>query len=194
MISTLIIRCVIILVNKTRDGSTDEAWGLLDIREAQILGQIERRRVRYSDEFDEEGNPIPLRRHHAAMTTPWPSRSTACTRPSSSVPAVPGGRPTRSNSPPRAGWPGGTPSVSTPPAATSRQPSSRRPIISAYRRPPRPPETQSPGSPRNPGRFTRFEREPGSGTQLLALFVGAHQVAKRPTDGPFVKCHLCRDS
>ena len=48
-----------------RNGSTDEAWRLLDIREAQILGQIERRRVRYSDEFDEEGNPIPLRRHHA---------------------------------------------------------------------------------------------------------------------------------
>jgi DNA polymerase III epsilon subunit-like protein len=48
-----------------RNGSTDEAWRLLDIREAQILGQIERQRVRYSDEFDDDGNPIPLRRHQA---------------------------------------------------------------------------------------------------------------------------------
>lgn len=51
-----------------RNGSTDEAWRLLAIREAQILGQIERRRVRYSDEFDEDGNPIPLRRHQAERT------------------------------------------------------------------------------------------------------------------------------
>ena len=48
-----------------RNGSTDEAWRLLDIREAQILGQLERRRVRYSDAFDEDGNPVLIRRHHA---------------------------------------------------------------------------------------------------------------------------------
>lgn len=49
-----------------RTGSTDEAWSLLEIRAAQIAGQIERRRVRYSDQVDEDGNLIPLRRHHPA--------------------------------------------------------------------------------------------------------------------------------
>lgn len=47
-----------------RGGNTDDAWRLLEIREAQILGQIERRRVRYSDLVDEDGNPIPKRRHN----------------------------------------------------------------------------------------------------------------------------------
>lgn len=49
-----------------RAGNTDEAWRLLEIRGAQIDGQIERRRVRFSDQVDEDGNPIPLRRHHPA--------------------------------------------------------------------------------------------------------------------------------
>ena len=49
-------------------------------------------------------------------------------------------------------WPGGTPSGSTPPAATSRRPSSRPPTITGYRRP-RPPETQSLEPPPNPVRF-----------------------------------------
>lgn len=44
--------------------NTDEAWRLLDIREHELLGQLERRRVRYSDELDEDGNRIPIRRHH----------------------------------------------------------------------------------------------------------------------------------
>ena len=39
----------------------------------------------------------------------------------------------------------------------------------------------------NTGEVPSDEREHGSGTQQLALFVGTHQVAKRPTDGPFVK-------
>lgn len=47
-----------------RNGSTDEAWRLLAIREASIEGQLERRRVRYGDQVDENGQPIPLRRHH----------------------------------------------------------------------------------------------------------------------------------
>ena len=65
----------------------------------------------------------------------------------------PGGRSRRSSSRPPSGSISGTPAGSTRPAATSRRPSSRRPTISAYRRPPRPPETQSPESPRNPVRF-----------------------------------------
>ena len=84
---------------------------------------------------------------------PSPRASTACTRPSSSARGVPGARSTRSSSPLQPGLPGGMPSGSTGPAATSRRPSSRPPTISAYRRPPRPPEIQSPESPRNPVRF-----------------------------------------
>lgn len=33
-------------------------------REAQILGLMEGRRVRYSDKFDENGDQIPERRHN----------------------------------------------------------------------------------------------------------------------------------
>jgi hypothetical protein len=47
-----------------RSGNTEEAWRLLDIREHELLGRLERRRVRYSDELDENGNKVPLRRHH----------------------------------------------------------------------------------------------------------------------------------
>ena len=46
------------------------------------------------------------------------------------APRVPGARSTRSSSRPRPGSPGGMPSGSTRPAATSRPPSSRRPTIS----------------------------------------------------------------
>ena len=37
------------------------------------------------------------------------------------------------------------------------------------------------------GKVPSDEREPSAKTQQLALFAGAHQVAKRQTDGPFVK-------
>jgi len=89
-----------------------------------------------------------------------PRCATRCRRPHSARPSPAGscpyrhaantrgrGAPSSRSSPrPRAGSTSGTLAGSTPPAVTSRRPSSRPPTISAYRQPPRPPETQSPGS------------------------------------------------
>lgn len=48
----------------SRGGSTFEGWAELGAKRAQLLGRLERVRVRPSDELDEDGNPIPTRRHH----------------------------------------------------------------------------------------------------------------------------------
>lgn len=48
----------------TQNGSTHEGWIRLHGRTQQLAGRLERRRVRPSGEFDEDGNPIPVRRHH----------------------------------------------------------------------------------------------------------------------------------
>lgn len=47
-----------------RSGSTHEGWLRLVSRRNQIAGRAERLRERPSGHFDEDGNPIPLRRHH----------------------------------------------------------------------------------------------------------------------------------
>ena len=47
-----------------RAGSTHEGWRRLVSRRNQIAGRAERLRERPSGDFDEDGNPIPLRRHH----------------------------------------------------------------------------------------------------------------------------------
>jgi hypothetical protein len=44
----------------------------LDAKRAQLLGRLERRRARRSDEFEDDGNPIPACRHHSE--TPRHSR------------------------------------------------------------------------------------------------------------------------
>ncbi|WP_198588210.1 3'-5' exonuclease [Geodermatophilus chilensis] len=48
----------------SRGGSTFDGWTELGAKRAQLLGRLERRRVRHSGELDEDGNPIPARRHH----------------------------------------------------------------------------------------------------------------------------------
>jgi len=48
----------------SRGGSTFEGWAELGAKRAQLLGRLERLRVRPSDQLDEDGNPIPTRRHH----------------------------------------------------------------------------------------------------------------------------------
>ncbi len=48
----------------SRGGSTFEGWAELGAKRAQMLGRLERLRVKPSDELDEDGNPIPARRHH----------------------------------------------------------------------------------------------------------------------------------
>jgi hypothetical protein len=49
---------------QSRDGSTFDGWTELGAKRAQLLGRLERRRLRPSGELDEDGNPVPVRRHH----------------------------------------------------------------------------------------------------------------------------------
>jgi hypothetical protein len=48
----------------SRGGSTFEGWAELGAKRAQLLGRLERLRARPTDQLDEDGNPIPVRRHH----------------------------------------------------------------------------------------------------------------------------------
>ena len=43
-----------------RGGSTFEGWTELSVKRAQLLGSLERLRVRLTDEFNVDGNPIRL--------------------------------------------------------------------------------------------------------------------------------------
>jgi hypothetical protein len=43
--------------------STSGRW-LASAKRAQLLGRLEGRRLRPSGELDEDGNPVPVRRHH----------------------------------------------------------------------------------------------------------------------------------
>lgn len=47
-----------------RESSTHEGWARLTSRRNQLAGRADRSRQRPSGKFDENGNPIPLRRHH----------------------------------------------------------------------------------------------------------------------------------
>lgn len=47
-------------------GSTHPGWGRLRSRRNQLAGRRQRLLVRPSGQFDEDGNPIPARRHHPA--------------------------------------------------------------------------------------------------------------------------------
>ncbi|QYG94490.1 3'-5' exonuclease [Iamia sp. SCSIO 61187] len=49
---------------RTQNGSSHDGWTRLHGRTQQLAGRLERRRVRPSGLFDEDGNPIPVRRHH----------------------------------------------------------------------------------------------------------------------------------
>ncbi|MGE3812776.1 MAG: exonuclease domain-containing protein [Candidatus Nanopelagicales bacterium] len=57
----------------TRDGSTADGWAELEARAAMLAGRLDRLRVRYTDQIDEDGNRIPARRHHPS--TPRRTRS-----------------------------------------------------------------------------------------------------------------------
>ena len=46
------------------DGSTHPGWARLRSRRNQLAGRRQRLVVRPSGKFDEDGNPIPARRHH----------------------------------------------------------------------------------------------------------------------------------
>ena len=48
----------------THGGSTLEGWTELGAKRAQLLGRLERLRVRPSAELDEDGNAVPVPRHH----------------------------------------------------------------------------------------------------------------------------------
>lgn len=50
-----------------RGGSTHEGWSRLTSRRNQLAGRAQRLTLRPSGAYDEDGNPIPLRRHHPAM-------------------------------------------------------------------------------------------------------------------------------
>lgn len=45
-------------------GSTDPGWGELRAVRNRLAGQLARRALRPSGEVDDDGNPIPVRRHH----------------------------------------------------------------------------------------------------------------------------------
>ncbi len=47
-----------------RHDSTHEGWVRLQSRRNQLAGRAQRLQLRPSGQFDEDGNPIPLRRHH----------------------------------------------------------------------------------------------------------------------------------
>ena len=47
-----------------RDGSTLEAWSSLETRRGLLAGRARRLAFRHSGEYDEDGNPVPVRRHH----------------------------------------------------------------------------------------------------------------------------------
>jgi DNA polymerase III epsilon subunit-like protein len=49
----------------TRAGSTHEGWARLLARRSQIAGRRQRLTVRPSGTFDEDGRPVPIRRHQA---------------------------------------------------------------------------------------------------------------------------------
>jgi DNA polymerase III epsilon subunit-like protein len=49
-----------------RADSTHEGWSRLISRRNQLAGRAERLRVRPSGKLDQDGNPVPLRRHHPA--------------------------------------------------------------------------------------------------------------------------------
>ena len=57
----------------SRAGATTNAWLALVSRRNQLAGRIRRLSERPSGRFDEDGNPIPLRRHHPE--TPRRTRS-----------------------------------------------------------------------------------------------------------------------
>lgn len=48
----------------SRSGSTAEGWTELAAKRGQLLGRLNRLRLRPSGDLDEDGNPIPVRRHH----------------------------------------------------------------------------------------------------------------------------------
>lgn len=48
----------------SRQGSTHEGWTRLASRHSQLAGRAQRLTARPSGQFDEDGNPIPMRRHH----------------------------------------------------------------------------------------------------------------------------------
>jgi DNA polymerase III epsilon subunit-like protein len=50
----------------SRSGSTAEGWTQLAAKRGQLLGRLTRLRLRPSGELDDDGNPIPVRRHHPA--------------------------------------------------------------------------------------------------------------------------------
>src|SRR4051795_13236316 len=62
----------------SRDGSTFDGWTELGAKRVQLLGRLERRRLRPSGELDEDGNPVPVRRHHPE--TPRRTRPPAVSR------------------------------------------------------------------------------------------------------------------
>jgi hypothetical protein len=45
-------------------GSIAEGWTEIAAKRGQLLGRLTRLRVRPSGELDDDGNPIPARRHH----------------------------------------------------------------------------------------------------------------------------------
>jgi len=48
----------------TQRGSTLDGWVRARSRRDLLAGQAQRLVVRYTGDFDDDGNPIPLRRHH----------------------------------------------------------------------------------------------------------------------------------
>jgi hypothetical protein len=50
----------------SRDGSTFDGWTELGAKRAQLLGRLERRRAGAAVTLDDDGNPVPVRRHHPA--------------------------------------------------------------------------------------------------------------------------------
>jgi hypothetical protein len=48
----------------SRDGSTFDGWTELGAKRAQLLGRLERRRAGAAVKLDDDGNPVPVRRHH----------------------------------------------------------------------------------------------------------------------------------
>jgi hypothetical protein len=52
----------------SRSGSTFDGWAELGAERGQLLDRLQRRRLRPSGELDDDGNPVPVRRHDPEMS------------------------------------------------------------------------------------------------------------------------------
>ena len=110
--------------------------------------------IRYTERLVEADDRALGRQRRRPPTTPSPRRSTACSRPRSSIGAAPGEAWRPWSSPPLNGSTGSTTVVSSSRSATSRLPRRKPPTTLSLRQSRWPRRTQTNPPPANPAQFT----------------------------------------